>query len=866
MTPERWTQVRTLFEQVIELPASDRGAWLRKQAAGDSALQDEVLSLLDAYDDSEGLLERASPGGVIARAARALPDPYEGSLIGPYRLLQRVGRGGMGAVYAAVRSDGEYQKRVAVKLVAPGLDSEEAVRRFRTERQVLAHLDHPNIARLLDGGTTAEGLPYLVMEYVEGQPINEFCRAERLSLNQLLALFRTVCDAVHYAHQNLVIHRDLKPANILVTPAGTVKLLDFGIAKLLHAEYLEGSALTHAGLRPFTPAYASPEQVRGEPMTTASDVYSLGVLLYQLLTCHLPYETSGRSAAEVEKTICDTQPRAPSAAVEGDDNLRRHLHGDLDHILLMALRKEPLRRYSSVERFSDDLRRHMEGQPVLARGDSLRYRTAKFIGRNRLAVTAASLVILSLIAAIAVSQYYRGKAQERFRAALDLSDFVIGDLDHAMQGGITEARRSLLRKELQYLGRLSETAHTDPELQTHLIEGYASMGDVQGSLFQAHLGDAAEARKSYGKALEIAQARAAAAPQDATAQLALAGVRFRIANLVRYQDEGEDALRLYGEVIASVEALAPRNPPAGTLALISRATLQRATLLSQLGRAQEAVEEARRSLEWARKWRAAEPAGMDARLSVALANEWTGRLMADVGSTGEGAALVREAVAQFERFSSDEPDSVKRKRDLLASLQNLGDVEELSGRHEQSSQAFRRSLVIAEQVLAVDPRDQRAQRDIHTACARLITPLIALRRMEEAQWATARALEILRPLIDSPHPATPDLYQFSWLLATTPFPDLKDPGRALETARKAVTATREKDPWMLDLLARAHFAAGQRADAIEAERKAIALLPVNVQSSMRSEFEANLKRWLAPPQKHERQTSHHEKSRARLGQ
>jgi len=850
VTPERWSQVRNLFEQVIERPARERTAWLEEHSAGDSDLFAEVMSLLDSHEDSGGLLDRAAPGGHIARAVRALPDPYEGTLIGPYQLLQRVGRGGMGSVYAAARSDGEYRKRVAIKLVTPGFDSEDALRRFRTERQVLASLDHPNIARLLDGGTTAEGLPYLVMEFVEGQLIDEYCRRQGLSLNQRLALFRTTCEAVQYAHQNLVIHRDLKPSNILVTPAGTVKLLDFGIAKLLHPEFMPGTAgLTRAGLRPLTPDYASPEQVRGDPMTTVSDVYSLGVLLYQLLTGRLPYSTAGRSLAEVEKTICDTQPRAPSTVIEGDEPLRKRLHGDLDHILLMALRKEPGRRYASVERFSDDIRRHLAGQPVLAHGDSVRYRVGKFIFRNRLAVSTGTLAILSLIAAVAMSQYYRGQAQQRFRAALDLSDFVVRDLDRAMQSGITEARRKLLKKELDYLGRLSEAARNDAELQNHLIEGYASMGDVQGSLFQAHLGDAGEALKSYRKALEIAQARATADPASTSAKVSLAGIQFRIANLTRYQEDGDTALRQYQEVVSTLEPLAAHNPPADTLSLLTRASLQRATLLSQLGRAQQAVQQAQRSLDWAKSWQSNEPSSSDARLNVAIANEWTGRLMADVGRPAEGAERVRDAVAQYERFAAGEPESVKWKRDLLAGLQNLGDVEVLSGRHKEAADAFRRSLVIAEEVAAADPRDQRAQRDIHTSCARLITPLLKLGRMDEARTATLRALEVLGPLVNSPQPAIPDLYQYSWLLATTPFPALKNPAAALNAARQAVAATREKDPWMLDLLARANYAAGQRSQAAEAERKAIALLPPNVESAMRSEFEANLKRWLAPPEK-----------------
>lgn len=844
MTPERWSQVRSLFEQLIELPGTDRASWLSNEAAGDPELLHEVESLMRSYQESDDLLGLGSPGEHVARAARALPDPYEGTTLGPYEILHRIGRGGLGSVYAAVRSDGEHRLKVAIKLVTP-IDSEVPQQRFRTERQVLARLDHPNIARLLDGGTTSDGLPYLVMEYVEGQPIDQYSKAHGLTLVQRLQLFRTVCDAVHYAHQSLIVHGDLKPGNIPVTSNGTPKLLNLGIAKLPHPKFVPGSADPHAGLRPMTPDYASPEQIRGDPMTTASDLYSLGVLLYQLLTGHLPFNTAGRSPMEVEKTVCNTDPRPPSEVVASDEKLRKGLQGELDMILLMALRKEPQRRYASVERFSDDIRRHLAGETVLAHRDTLGYRVTKFVSRNRLAVTAAALVIVSLIASAATSQYYRLQAQERLRAALDLSRFVIRDLDRSMQSDVIEARRGLLNKELEYLARLNETARNDPDMQAHLVEGYTSIGDVQGSLFQAHLGEAGEALKGYGKALEIADERVRARPNDPDAAVALAGVHLRIANLTRFQGEAETALAHYKLVIQALEPIVTKSPAPETIMLLTRSTHQSATLLSQLGRAKEALTQSEQSLEWARRWQAKEPNNPEARLNVAIATEWTGRFMADVGRPVEGAERVKEAVEQYERFVADNPDSLKWKRDLLAGLQNLGDVQELSGSHEEAAGAFRRFHAIAEEILAGDPRDQRAQRDVHTACARLITPLLALNRMDEARTVTARALAVLRPLVQIPQPALPDLYQYARLLAGTPFPELRNPPAALDAAKQAVAVTQENDPWMLDLLARACFAAGRPEQAVEAERSAIALLPRAVNSSMRTEFEANLQRWLA---------------------
>ena len=302
----------------------------------------------------------------------------------------------MGTVYLAVRDDEAYRKEVAVKLIKRGMDTDGIVRAFRTERQILATLDHPNIARLLDGGTTDDGRPYFVMDYVEGVPLDVYCDAHTLSILDRLKLFRIVCSAVHYAHQHGVIHRDLKPGNILVTPGGVPKLLDFGIAKVLNPELSSvTTGSTTTGL-PLTPAYASPEQTRGEAITPVSDVYSLGVLLYELLTGHRPYRLQGHSPQEFERVICQEAPRKPST-------IRHRLAGDLDTIVLMALRKEPGQRYASVDHLSEDLRRYLEGLPILARKPTLVYRTTKLVGRNRATAFTAAMSLVIILALVAVA-------------------------------------------------------------------------------------------------------------------------------------------------------------------------------------------------------------------------------------------------------------------------------------------------------------------------------------------------------------------------------------------------------------------------------------------------------------------------------
>src|SRR6185295_12334814 len=354
--------------------------FLDEACGTDADLRETLESLLAQRDAAEPLLDVALEVTTQARADPAAASAMEGRRVGPYRLLHELGRGGMGSVYLADRVDETFHKRVAIKIIRPGLVDVEIIRRFRQEREILAALDHPTIARVIDGGSTDEGVPYFVMDYVDGQTIDTWCDQHRADVTRRLELFCAVCSGVQHAHDHLVLHRDLKPANIFVTADGGVKLLDFGIAKLLNPDASPGiSANTGTAMRVMTPRYASPEQVRGEPLSVTSDVYSLGVVLYELLTGHWPYRTPSGLLHEVTRAICEEEPTAPSAAVDDVDashvregapaRLRRRLKGDLDTILLKALAKDPARRYGSVEQFSEDVRRHLEGRPVAARGD-----------------------------------------------------------------------------------------------------------------------------------------------------------------------------------------------------------------------------------------------------------------------------------------------------------------------------------------------------------------------------------------------------------------------------------------------------------------------------------------------------------------
>lgn len=490
MTPEKWQRIDQLFDDALELAANERAAFLDATCAEDAELRCDVESLLAATEASGDFIElplmTTDDDEAVSLAGQSL---------GPYRLLREIGRGGMGVVYLATRADDEYNKQVAIKLIQPGPPNKDLLRRFRRERQILASLDHPNIARLLDGGTTAQGVPYLAMEYIAGTPITQYCDAQKLSITARLKLFRSVCAAVQYAHQNLVIHRDLKPGNILVTADGGVKLLDFGIAKLLDTDSGPVASNTTSGLHVMTPEYASPEQIQGEPITTASDVYALGVVLYELLTGHYPYRFKDRSLPEIIRVICEQEPEPPSRAIsrvethtadngksqtiisaetvsrtrEGKpERLRARLRGDLNDIALMALRKDPQQRYRSVEQLSEDIRRHLEGQPVLARKATFAYRASKFIRRYKTGVAAAAIILVILLGGIIVTlrqasiarQLVRDKRRVLYAAQMNQAEQAwettnIARLRELVEGQLPQPGEEDLRGfEWRYLWRL----------------------------------------------------------------------------------------------------------------------------------------------------------------------------------------------------------------------------------------------------------------------------------------------------------------------------------------------------------------------------------------------------------------------------
>ncbi|MGI9066097.1 MAG: protein kinase domain-containing protein [Pyrinomonadaceae bacterium] len=429
MSAPDWQRVKNIFALARKQPMPMLPDFLNTACAGDSALRAEVESLLEADDEPESLFDSGNFG--VAALFETDGPRYQGETFGHYRILHEIGRGGMGAVFLAERSDGEFQQKVALKIIRHSFAGKELERRFRRERQILASLNHPNIARLLDGGVGKHGEPFLTMEYVEGEPLFDFARNGRLNIEERLRLFLKICDAVSFAHRNLIIHRDIKSSNIMVTPDGEPKLLDFGLARVLDESFAIDYTQTETAFRAFTPSYASPEQIRGQNVTIASDIYSLGVVLYELLTGARPFNFEGKSLERIIKTVTEFEPGLPSRALgTGKPNHVRsgrhpqkeksdaaHLEGDIDNIVLMALRKEPERRYKSIEAFAEDIERFLHGWPITARPNTLRYRGEKFVRRNTLGVIAASLIFLSVVAGIAATLWQARTASEQARVA-----------------------------------------------------------------------------------------------------------------------------------------------------------------------------------------------------------------------------------------------------------------------------------------------------------------------------------------------------------------------------------------------------------------------------------------------------------------
>ena len=724
VTPDQLERVKDVLDEALKLDLVERRSFVAAACAAEEAVRAEVESLLEQDALATTFLEQplfSLCSGLARGAADELPP---GLRIGPYQVVRELGKGGMGTVVLAVRED-DFEKRVALKLIRPGLFSAELARRFLDERQILAHLDHPNVARILDGGTTGDGRPYFAMEYVEGLPIDEYCVRHALSVRRRLVLFRQVCAAIQLAHQNLVVHRDLKPANVLVTAQGIPKLLDFGIAKRLTPE--AGDELTRLDQRPMTILYASPEQIAGSPVTTASDVYSLGVLLYQLLTGRSPYATAGDSELEVARAVREEEPRRPSTAARDiasprDPRHWRRLAGDLDAIVMRALRKEPRHRYGSVEQLSEDVRRHLEGLPVAARKGSWSYRAGKLVRRHKLGLGAtAALLLLGLGFTLTSTLLWRKAVRERARS-VEVLEFLKG----LFRTSDPDAARGeeLTAREILERGLGAVDAIEDPLVKAEIL---GTVGEVL-----VNLGHYDEARPPRERALEILrQVYREDHPELAKAINNLAGVLYR-------QGDGQ-AEALYREALAMRRRLGQEG------ADLTKAMSNLATILTNRGAFEEGEELYRRSLEIRRG--AYGPEDED----VATSLRSLGNLLYLRGAFAEAEPLMLEALDLRRRLLGP------RHTKVGAVLASLGRLRHAQRRYAQAEEDLAEALDVQRTRLGEDhPDTASTQRDLAAlyvdlgelarAEALLAPALAALRELGESSWKVAEAQSVLGAL------------------------------------------------------------------------------------------------------------------------
>ena len=770
MNATRWREIEAVLDATLD---NDPSAWpsiLDQRCAGDAELRGEVEALLGRYDRALRFLESppSSTAAALVAESNALAARLERKRVGPYRIVRQLGQGGTARVYLAERDDGQFTQRVALKLLRPGHDSEIDQERFRAERQILASLNHPNVARLLDGGMSDDGLPYIVMELIEGEPIDRYCESRALPARERLEIFMTVCDTTQYAHRRLIVHRDLKPSNILVTSDGLVKLLDFGLAKLLERRPEERlSPLTSQHW--MTPEYAAPEQIRSEPATTQTDVYQLGVVLYELLTGALPFGRRERSSHELANAILERDPPLPSAVVMQGNALR----GDLDAIVLTALRKEPEQRYASVEALRDDIERHLTGMPVRARKGSASYRASKTIRRHRWIVAAAATTLLVLAGyALTLTVHARRMRatlarveQEKIKAE-GSTQFLVGLFSENVPG--FGPRDTLTAQQLLARGEREADALRDEPL------AYAQMLNVLGTIHHRMLAFD-RAQPMLERALTLRRTALGTEHGDVAESM------FQLGLLARSRGDYPEARRLLQDALGIQRRVLGEEHPA---------TLETSVRLSRIGEpVDDAIAADRVALATSRRVNGREHPDVAERMLR------LGMTLRSKGAHDEAEAVLREALAMRRRVSPTDRQNIARhlfhvaillentgrldeaERDfrshlamqesllgpdhpqLAGALRTLAGVLTQQGDHDEAERLARRDVAIAERAFG----DRHAE--YAASVAHLSRTLQAVGRLEEAEDLRRRELAILRGTYGPAHPIVAgSLYNLAVLL------------------------------------------------------------------------------------------------------
>ena len=897
MTSEEFQRLRQSFEKVLAAPPHERTVILRELSGSVPAMADELQRMLVARSKFDSLLDQPLVGPVIAE-----PSPTAnriGSRVGPYLLEKELGRGGMGVVYQASRVDGTFQRRVAIKILRRDRNGDLFLDRFQRERQILAQLNHPHIAAIVDGGATAEDEPYFVMEYVDGVPVTTYCRSHDLNVDRKLDLFLQICDAVQYAHRSLTVHRDLKPGNILVTEAGAVKLLDFGIAKLIDAEsQLPDEAAATAAI--LTPEYTSPEQIRREPITTSADVFSLGILLYEIITGEHPFRRKDSLPHEVMRAICEDDPPAPSAVARRGS---RRLRGELDAIALTALRKQSAWRYPSVEQLADDVGRYRRGWPVLAKGNGVSYRLRKFAHRQWLPLTAATLLMFLLVAGIVSTkrqariaddarrnaEYLRAQA-ERERATADreravaeqtgriateqrslaeertreveierqrerkrygevrsLASTLLFDLYDGIRdlAGSTTARRLIVAKAQQELELLSAESGNDIAVQRDLAAAYERMGELRVDPHRPNKKDAAAALDAYSHGVELRKkiANSPGAVPDDRRELALSLAK--LGDGQYYAANIKQALVFYQEAWDLAQRLLRADPAnSGLRRALAQVGERRCFGILASGNTGGAIESCREGIAISSQLGKTLPDDVEVQRIVAGNEGSYANALRLSQKPQDAVAEARQALEALHRLETLAPNNAEYRREASSAESILASSLAAAGDSEGSTEAFRRAVQSMEVAVEIDPSDLGSPLRLAVTLRAYSHKMATGNDKAGSHDAASEALQLLSKTADKPEAGPIEWNEYADALLKVDWPDLQQPAKALSLAQKAAASTGRRNPFILDTLAWAYFRSGDAPKAIQAEREALGLLPAGSKGGLHDELDRGLTTFL----------------------
>ena len=661
MDKSLWEQLKPILEIALTLDPSDRDAYLKTACSGNLNLYDAALNLLANESPVTFELSQA------IRVSQVESAYHEGQILGHYKLIEEIGRGGMGTVFLAERTDGEYDQRVAIKILQVGRSSDSLIQKLRNERQILANLKHPNIVNILDGGTSDQGIPFIVMEYVDGTMITDYIEEHNLNLQQKLNLFQKLCEVISFAHQKLIIHRDIKPSNILISQSGEIKLLDFGIAKILNQQ---GQSFQETQQLFITPDYASPEHIKGQHLTISSEVYSLGILFYQILTGVNPFKSEKKNLSEVMEMICEFNPLPPSKRFEKTKN---KLKGDIDNICLKALRKDAKERYHSVDHFSQDIDRYLQHIPVTATKDQWSYRAKKFVSRNRNYILSGLSIFTITLAGLFSSLYQAGEAKAMFNDLRGLTGSMLFEFYDGISSleGATQAKEMIVSKTITYLEKMENRNSGNHDLMNDVSDGYQRLGNIQGNSYYANMGLSDDALKSFEKAVTISENLVTKYPTNQKYLFSLSQAFLGLGDVLYTLNELDSALLRYKKSNHLLLGLTEKYPDSLNYVLALSESFNRIGDVSgmygysNLGNTAMAISSYNQSIDILEKLVVKAPDNTIFRNSLALSLAMLSNLYTVTGKFDEAIGAGYKSVSSFEALLEQDPHNYLRKTNIL---------------------------------------------------------------------------------------------------------------------------------------------------------------------------------------------------------